>query len=311
MLASRLRFLFASLGLISLAEVIRLVAYGLPVSGIFSLIWAMLAVLIIRRIGALVGDTHMRRIALSLPAIAIAVPLSMVWVSRWIFPMFAVVAAMLALPIVTLCLVGLRLDPTIRARLRRIPIPAAALVCLAGLVAAAPPAWETVTLLPVGEPRLELASSHAGCFELTTGSWRPRSQPGHAPLTPSRFVRLDTARGDSSSIGRSFGSAFERDKPLIKPGWIIGAAYWQPIDQDRLELTYTNGLHGSRAVLRRTAKGYRGRVVTWTDVTGFAPSPRASLVARPISCALVPPDSARMPGEVQRRMDRINSKQMP
>ena len=100
------------------------------------------------------------------------------------------------------------------------------------------------------------------------------------------------------------GSVFERGKPLVKPGWVWGSAYWEPLDTDRLVLKWNTGFHGTVVNLRRRGAGYRGRAVSSTDVIDGSPSPKASVTATPVSCAKVPFDSARMPGALQREMDK-------
>ena len=125
----------------------------------------------------------------------------------------------------------------------------------------------------------------AGCYEVRVGPWIPSVMLGHGAqgIVPAR-IQLDTTRGDHS---------WERNKPLIRPGWPNGDAFWAPRDSKRLELVWNNGFHGVGLSLRRRGSELRGRAVGHTDVGGFWPESRALVRARPIDCALVPADTVR------------------
>lgn len=125
----------------------------------------------------------------------------------------------------------------------------------------------------------------AACYEVEFGPWIPSVMLGHAAqgIVPAR-IRLDTTRGSNS---------FESNKPLIRPGWSDGEAYWAPTDAKRVELVWHNGFHGVGLSLHRRGSELRGRAVGHTDVGGFWPESRALVRARPIDCALVPADTVR------------------
>lgn len=130
----------------------------------------------------------------------------------------------------------------------------------------------------------------AGCYEVEIGRWIPSVMLGHAAqgIVPER-IRLDTTRGDHS---------FESNKPLIRPGWPGGEAYWMPSDAETVELHWHNGFNGVGLTLHRRGSELRGRAVGHTDVGGFWPESRALVRARSIDCASVPTDTIRM----QRRL---------
>src|ERR1700752_10356 len=129
-------------------------------------------------------------------------------------------------------------------------------------------------------------SLFAGCYEVELGPWIPSVMLGHAAqgIVPAR-IRLDTTRGD--------GYSWEATKPLIRPGWQDGDAYWVPTDSKRVELVWHNGFNGVRLSLHRRGSELRGRAVGHTDVGGFWPESRALVRARPIACSEVPVDSVR------------------
>ena len=304
---SAVRGLVVAFGLTSLAEVLRQLLYGLPFGPLLSVGWAVVVALLLGAIARQRSDRWLAGFAWALPlADAASVAGAFLAIDKGQATITVLLTALtLSLPLMAVAILAWRLNPAIGHPFRILRIPAPAVAVVAGLTVAAEPARQMVEVLPIGEPRMEFVAEHAGCFELGTRPWSPLRQPGHAILTPSRFVRLDTVLGPKHMPGdRAGGAAFEGEKPLIRPGWVVGAAYWAPFDRDRLVLTWNTGLHGTRVVLRRAGTGYRGRAISWTDVIDGSPSPRTVVTATPVSCDHVPPDSARMPGALQRAMDR-------
>jgi hypothetical protein len=308
------RIIVALLGLVSLAEVGRMVFYGLPESAIFTVGWSLAAGLLLLILGALRSDRRMRWCA-ALPILAFALAAALAGLAgarRWEWLMTFSIALALALPVTTVALVGLRLNPGIGAPLRRIPAPAGLVVAVIATVAATPPAWDAVTFVAITETdsvRREFLAAHMGCYQVTVDGWSPRGQPGHSIITPPRFIRLDTVRGEPFQPDvRSPANIREQGVPVIRPGWLWGGAVWKPIDDRRVVLTWSTGFNGTRAVLMKTSGGYRGRASSWTDVGSGFRSPRATVHAVPASCDSVPVDSARQPGALQREMDRMYSK---
>lgn len=309
-----MRIVVALLGLISLAEVVRMKVYGLPESTVLTIGWALLAALLLFILGAIRSDRAMRWSSALPPLLFVScAALAGVAISRrWEWLLTISITLILSLPAVTVALLALRLNPRLPFALRRVPVPAGLLVILLVTAAATPPAWQSVIFTGTAEPDSvprELLAAYMGCYRVDVEEWSPRRQPGHSVISPPRFIRLDTTRGAPfDGDQRSPGTIREQGVPIIRPGWLWGGAWWKPIDARRVVLRWETGFNGTRAVLLKTSDGFRGRARSWSDVVGWAPSPRTSLRAAPVSCDSVPADSARKPGALQRAMAPNNVK---
>jgi hypothetical protein len=305
--AHRTRYLLAAiLCLASAAEVVRLIVYTFPASGIFSVGWALVSAILLAALARIESDRALGWLAGATPVIVLLCTATGLLAASRGRDMPVVIAStiVLALPILVPVLALSRLFPFIARRVGGSSPRAGALISLVVVTVAAYPAWDMVTLSPTGEARFDLMSSHAGCYRVSVGPWRPASQPGHSILRIPAVIQLDTSRGDPDMSDRAGGTIWERGKPLVRPGWLFGGVHWRPIDDDRVVLVWGSGTSGLTVTLRRTSSGYRGRATAWTDIISMEPSPRASVTATATSCSELPPDSVRMPGALKRAMER-------
>ena len=213
-------------------------------------------------------------------------------------PLAAVVAVLTASPfLLTIAWLGrLHASPSLATPAALHPLAGWRGLLASGVLVFAGAAWWAYTGLRIPAEEPAAAARYAGCYEVRLGRWIPGGMLGHGVggIVPAR-IRLDTTRGAAldSAARREHGERMhEVGRRLIRPGW-WGAAYWVPMEGERVVLGWWTGFHGIGMELTPRSGELRGVAMGFTDVVGPWPEPRARVRAVPIDCALVGPDSAR------------------
>lgn len=120
------------------------------------------------------------------------------------------------------------------------------------------------------------------CYRLIRGEWsRPLGVNAQYHAFPS-FVRLDTTRAEWG------GWMVEPDIAYPTSTHLAGSPRWT-WQADTLEIVWSNGFQSTTVrLVKGEVEELRGTVTIWSDANEFGGDlPHASMLARPVSCALV------------------------
>lgn len=99
------------------------------------------------------------------------------------------------------------------------------------------------------------------CYDLLLGPWHPPLRLGADSLeiAPPSRIRLDTTRG------QDFGDGFLITTPSVAMPSKHRFAFWKPVGQDSLAMSWSTGFSGFSLRARITPDGLRGRAETFWD----------------------------------------------
>jgi hypothetical protein len=116
----------------------------------------------------------------------------------------------------------------------------------------------------------------AGCYEVASIVWSPPD--ADIPFIPKRVELQNTpfAPGDPYSHMRSMG----KPTSSIERMWS-----WRPKSRNRIEISWSAGLGGTRGTLKRSKNGdLAGTIKEWCDGRCGWKTASADILLRPIAC---------------------------